>query len=51
VLDTPQCENINFDQCPDLGNVMFPFADPGNTVLTEGQGFTIEKNPLSKEAQ
>jgi hypothetical protein len=50
VLDTPECTiDIPFDQCPDLGNVMFPYADPGNVTLSEGQGFTMKKNQLSKE--
>jgi hypothetical protein len=50
VLDTPECAiDVPIDQCPDLGNVMFPFADPGNVYLSPGQGYTMKKNPLSKE--
>lgn len=49
--DTPQCPNINLSNpanCPDWGNLMFPMADTGNTALSDGQGFVLKANPLTK---
>jgi hypothetical protein len=49
VLDTAECppERFPFD-CPDLLNLMFPFASNGSD-LSPGQGFTIKSNPLTKD--
>jgi hypothetical protein len=50
VLDTPECPlETPLFECPDIGNVMFPFADPGNVFFSAGQGYTMKKNPLTKE--
>lgn len=50
ILDTPECQPNQFpDRCPDLGNLMFPYALPGNINLTPAQSDTLRANPLSKD--
>jgi hypothetical protein len=50
ILDTPECApEMDPFACPDIENVMFPFADPRNQIFTEGQGFSMKSNPLTKE--
>lgn len=49
--DTPQCSN--YDQrrpwrCPDWGYLMFPLADADNRLISDGQAFVIQANPLTK---
>lgn len=49
LLDTPECTRNNFpSRCPDLGNLMFPFASIENTVVTNDQAWVIRVNPLTK---
>jgi hypothetical protein len=47
--DTPECTDMdNMDSCPDFNNLMFPSAGSNHNILTEGQGFMIQANPLTK---
>jgi hypothetical protein len=49
--DTPQCtpdQWRNFGSCPDLTNLMFPFAGSGHSEVTDGQGSVLHANPLVK---
>ena len=49
LADTPQCSAAEFpDDCPDLTNLMFPFAGITHRVVTADQGFTIRANPLTR---
>ena len=47
--DTPRCENEDFLDCPDQDNLMFPIAGVDHDVLSDGQVFILQRNPLSKE--
>lgn len=50
ISDTPECSPRDFPQrCPDLGNLMFPFADITHTELTPGQAHVIQVNPLTRD--
>ncbi len=50
LTDTPVCRRNQFpSSCPDLGNLMFPFADITHTGLTADQSFVIGVNPLTKD--
>lgn len=50
ILDTPECAPSDFpERCPDLGNLMFPYAFPQNINLSAGQLHTVRANPLSKD--
>jgi hypothetical protein len=47
--DTPECSPQqwrNFGGCPDLTNLMFPFAGNGHIEVTDGQGSVFHANPL-----
>ena len=46
--DTPRCTEGFPESCPDLGNLMFPLADPGNFTVTADQAHVIGVNPLVK---
>ncbi len=46
--DTPECNRISAN-CPDLNNLMFPFAGILHTEVTPEQGFVVGANPLTKE--
>lgn len=50
VADTPSCtpDLFPFD-CPDLTNLMFPFADPNARELSPGQAFGMMAHPLTKD--
>lgn len=44
--DTGECGNPNgAETCPDWGNLMFPFARGGNSVLSAEQGAVIRASP------
>ena len=45
--DTPECTQIS-GSCPDIGNLMFPFAAAANSQISEDQAFMIGVNPLTK---
>lgn len=51
LADTPACqEGIRFpDDCPDLTNLMFPFAGQHVPEVTAGQGWMVRANPLTRE--
>ena len=50
IADTPECAPEDFPlACPDLGNLMFPLAVPGNDALTAGQAHTVRASPLTKD--
>lgn len=52
LTDTPQCNNPNrADDCPDWGNLMFPFAGAGNVQMSEQQGYTLKMNPVTQPAE
>jgi hypothetical protein len=47
--DTPDCLAASFPNgCPDLGNLMFPYAFPGNQTLSPQQGRVLISNPLTR---
>jgi hypothetical protein len=46
--DTPECSRISAN-CPDVNNLMFPFAGIMHTEVTPEQGFVVGANPLTKE--
>jgi len=51
VNDTEQCSQSewrNPSNCPDLRNLMFPFAGLEHTELSDGQKFVLRANPLIK---
>lgn len=45
--DTPECQQIG-PSCPDVNNLMFPYAGTGHTTVTVDQGFVLGVNPLTK---
>ena len=45
--DTPQCNRISTD-CPDLDNLMFPYAGASHVTLTPNQQFVLQVSPLTK---
>ncbi len=45
--DTPECSRISLN-CPDLDNLMFPFAGASHVQLTPNQAFVLGVNPLTK---
>ena len=45
--DTPECQQIGLD-CPDLTNLMFPYAGTDHTTLTADQAYVVGVNPLTK---
>ena len=47
--DTPRCQNIG-PNCPDVNNLMFPFAGSANATITPDQAFVLGVNPLTKTA-
>lgn len=48
--DTPNCRNASFPTgCPDLTNLMFPFAGADNSQLSPGQTVVLQNNPLTKD--
>ncbi len=49
IRDTPECHDFAGSHCPDLGNVMFPFADTANVSLTPGQAWTLRASPATVE--
>ena len=50
--DTPECDNPAFAQnCPDFGNLMFPYAAVANTQMTDDQGFVIAANPSTRDGE
>ena len=46
--DTPECGRISAS-CPDVNNLMFPFAGITHTEVSDEQGFVVGANPLTKE--
>jgi hypothetical protein len=49
--DTPSCPSTQWDnpaRCPDITNLMFPFAGNDHMTLTRDQGDVIHANPLVK---
>ena len=49
VPDTPECPAHRWDQpegCPDVRNLMFPFAGLGSDELTRAQADVLHANPL-----
>lgn len=49
LADTPECASLSRN-CPDINNLMFPFAGITHTEVSADQGFVIGANPLTKEA-
>mgnify|MGYP006194650271 CR=1 FL=1 len=47
--DTPQCSRISLN-CPDIDNLMFPFAGESHVKLTVDQSFVVGVSPLTKAA-
>lgn len=47
--DTPECQNIS-PSCPDIDNLMFPFAGSASSTITPDQAFVLGVNPLTKTA-
>lgn len=47
--DTPECGQISLS-CPDIDNLMFPFAGESHSIITPDQSFVIGVNPLTKPA-
>ena len=45
--DTPQCSRIAAN-CPDIDNLMFPFASATGNTITPNQAFVLGVNPLTK---
>ena len=45
--DTPECQQISLN-CPDLNNLMFPFAGKDHTIVTQAQSFVLGVHPLTK---
>lgn len=47
--DTPNCVGASFPTgCPDLRNLMFPYAGQDHRVITPGQSWMMLKNPLTE---
>jgi hypothetical protein len=47
--DTPNCVGRSFPAgCPDLTNLMFPFAGTDHVVIEPGQAFQLQVNPLTE---
>ncbi len=47
LTDTAECYNLSGD-CPDIGNLMFPFAASVNVTVSNEQAFVMGSNPLTK---
>ena len=47
--DTPTCNRISLD-CPDIDNLMFPFAGASHVSITPNQQYVLQVNPLTKTA-
>ncbi len=47
ILDTPTCGRIAAD-CPDISNLMFPFASALNTEISPDQAFVLKVSPLTQ---
>lgn len=47
--DTPRCQGVRPEQCPDVDNLMFPLARSRSADLSELQISVIRANPLTKE--
>jgi len=47
LLDTPTCSRIAAD-CPDVTNLMFPFASALNVEISPDQTFVLKANPLTQ---
>ncbi len=47
--DTAECRNIT-PACPDITNLMFPFAGSSSSIITPNQAFVLGVNPLTKTA-
>lgn len=45
--DTPQCTQIS-GNCPDISNLMFPFASSMSANISRDQAFVMGVNPLTK---
>lgn len=45
--DTPECQRISLN-CPDVNNLMFPFAGKNHTIVTPAQSFVLGVHPLTK---
>lgn len=49
LADTPNCVGRAFPSaCPDLTNLMFPYAGSDHTVITSDQAFQLMANPLTR---
>jgi hypothetical protein len=51
IQDTAQCASQrwnNPDSCPDINNLMFPFAGQNHTEISAGQAAVLRANPLVK---
>ncbi len=46
--DTPECTSGPLDECPDVNNLMFPFAGTANTQISADQAAVIAANPLTR---
>lgn len=46
--DTPECRSGFPSACPDLNNLMFPYAGSDHTTLRAGQYWMLNANPLTK---
>ena len=47
--DTPECARISL-QCPDIDNLMFPYAGASHVSVTPDQEYVVKANPLTKLA-
>ena len=47
--DTAECSRIS-PNCPDIDNLMFPFAGSTSSTITPDQAFVLGVNPLTKTA-
>ena len=47
--DTAECLVDSVEECPDFNNLMFPLAGTSHVQLSDGQGFMLQQNPLSKD--
>ncbi|MEZ4437964.1 MAG: hypothetical protein R3B72_02670 [Polyangiaceae bacterium] len=51
LADTPECDDVLNDPCPDLENLMFPFAFPGSALsVTPKQRTVVQASALYRGA-
>ena len=47
IADTPECQQLS-PNCPDINNLMFPFAGKEHTIISADQSFVLGVHPLTK---